>query len=174
MTRQRTLASIVRASAPLLTRYMAGFDETTRVAQAPGLPNHLAWILGHCALTMHRCAEKFDGAPLPSSDFVTGDGGAGDADRFDTESVCFQSTPLPDESLYPTLDRARAIFEAGAERLASTLERATDEQIDASYSWYSSTDDVNELVARMVAHNGTHAGQLTDLRRALGMPGIFG
>lgn len=171
MTPQEVLASMVRASPRLLTRFLAGFDDGT--AQTPGLINHPAWILGHCALTMHRCAEKIDGLPLPESDFVTGDGTAGGADRFDTESVCFGSTPIGDSSRYPTLDRAVRIFEDSAERLARTLEGATLAQLEVKHTWATDEATVPQLVARMITHNGTHAGQLIDLRRALGMPGIF-
>ena len=173
MTPQEVLAAIVRASPPLLLRFIDGFDDETRAAQAPGLVNHPAWILGHAALTMHRCAEKIDGHPLPESDFLTGDGTQGDAERFDTESVCFGSTPVGDATRYPTLDRAVAIFEASAERLATTLERANHTQLEVVHTWATHSATVPELVARMVNHNGTHAGQLIDLRRALGMPGIF-
>lgn len=173
MTVQDVLASIVRASPPLLLRFVDGFDDSTRAVQAPGLVNHPAWILGHCALTMHRCAEKIDGDGLPEDDFFTGDGRAGDASRFDTESVCFGSIPVGEAALYPTLDRAAAIFEGSAERLARTLQHATPAQLEATHTWGTHEASVADLVSRMVNHNGTHAGQLIDLRRALGMPGIF-
>lgn len=173
MTTQDVLAAIVRASPPLLLRFVEGFDDETRAAQLPGLVNHPAWILGHCALTMHRCAEKIDGEPLPESDFLTGDGRQGDARRFDTESVCFGSTPVGEASNYPTLDRAVAIIERSAERLAATLERASEAQLEVEHTWATHSATVPDLVARMVNHNGTHSGQLIDLRRALGMPGIL-
>src|SRR5256885_8582910 len=45
---------------------------SNHTAQPPGLPNHLAWSLGHLALAMHRAAERIDGAPVPGGDFAPG------------------------------------------------------------------------------------------------------
>src|SRR5215468_3795807 len=99
MRPQDLLAESVLASKTLTARYFAGFDDTTLTRQPPGLPNHLAWSLGHLAATMHRVAEKLDGRPFPESDFFKGDGarpaGPGTG-RFDTESVAFASKPTGD------------------------------------------------------------------------------
>ena len=88
MSRQQTLAETVRTSARPVFLALTDVGDADRVRQAPGLPNHVAWVLGHCALTMHRAAERLDDATLPDRDFVVGDGSSGDSDRFDTESVC--------------------------------------------------------------------------------------
>jgi hypothetical protein len=165
---------VVRASAPLLVRFLDGFDDTTRVAQAPGLPNHVAWTLGHCALTMHRAAEEFDGLGLPGADFVTGDGTAGDARRYDTESVCYASTPLPDAGRYPLLGRGVEIFLAAADRFGAALAGAGDETFAGSFGWGRATLSAEAFVTRIVAHNGTHTGQIIDIRRALGMARVIG
>ena len=91
--RQATLARAVRLTAPLASRFFVGFGADTATAQVPGLPNHMIWNLGHLALTMHRAIEKLDASPPPESDFLQGDGRSGGPARFDTESVCFGSTP---------------------------------------------------------------------------------
>jgi hypothetical protein len=70
MTRQQLLAEAVRESRNLLARYLKGFDDTNHTKQAPGLPNHVAWTLGHLSLTMYRTAEKLNGTPPPESDFI--------------------------------------------------------------------------------------------------------
>lgn len=172
MTRQRLLAESIRQSRDLLLRYAKGFDETNHVRQAPGLPNHFAWTMGHLALTLHRIAEKVDGAALPEDDFVTGEGRGG-AQRFDTESVCFGSTPVAEASLYPPAERCLAIFAAAVERCAATFESASDAQLDAAVPWGPAHVPAWQTAVRMVFHNGTHCGQLADLRRALGMGSIF-
>lgn len=174
----RTLENAVRLSGPLLLRFLAGFDETNRTAQAPGLPNHAAWTLGHLALTMQRAADLVSGFSepqrLPTSDWVHGDGTAGDPSRFDTESVCFGSRPVNEPARYPRLSRAREIFEASLDRLAEEVGGASGSALEREVKWGKATLPTGDLVHRVVFHNGTHAGQLIDLRRALGLAPVLG
>ena len=173
-TRPEALARAVELSKPLLTRYLAGFTDDTRATQADGLANHAAWTLGHLALTLHRAAEQLDGLPLPEADFVTRDGHGGSAERFDTESVSYGSRPVADAGRYPTLARATAIFETACDRLAAAVRAADDAHLDAEASWPRAGMTVADLVVRMVFHNGVHAGELVDLRRALGLGPVVG
>jgi hypothetical protein len=173
MTRQQILSDCLRESRALLARYLRGFDDSNHATQVPHLPNHVAWTLGHVALTMHRMAERLDHRTLPESDFVKGDGRAGTADRFDTESVCFGSKPVAEPKLYPKFSRCVAIFEAAIERLAVAAHGADDATLDAPTKWAQTEVPTWTLLPRMVFHNGTHTGQLADLRRALGMGSIF-
>lgn len=168
-----TLARAVRTSSPLVLRFLGGFDDSSRTAQAPGLPNHAAWTLGHLALTLHRAAERLDGSGLPERDFIEG-AAAGDAERFGSESVAFGSKPVDEPGRYPSLARARAIFEGAVDRLASGIGTSSRERLAQSEPWGQGETTMGDLVVRMIVHNGTHAGQLADLRRALGMAGVIG
>jgi hypothetical protein len=172
-SRQALLAEMVRQSRVLFVRYLRGFDDSNHTRQAPSLPNHVAWTLGHLAITLHRTAEKFDGLPLPASDFVTGDGRSSDANRYDTESICFGSKPVADPNLYPTFSRCAAIFDAAVDRLAGAIESADDAKLDSMAKWTNTEVPLYTMAGRMVFHNGTHAGQIADLRRALGIGSIF-
>lgn len=167
MSRQETLAEVIRSTKALLIRYLAGFTNENRTKQAVNLPNHAVWCLGHCALTMNRMAERFDGQSLPASDFIMGDGASGDARRFDTESVCFGSEPIDDLDRYPALERGVEIYESACDRFAAAIRAAPDEKLDESIPWHDGDMTLSQLVMRICFHNGTHAGQLTDLRRAL-------
>ncbi len=171
--RGQLLADSVRESQRLIARYFKGFDDTNHTRQAPGLPNHFAWCLGHLALTLNRTAEKFDGGILPASDFLSGNGLSGNIERYDTESVCFASTPTSNASIYPSRDRCVAIFEAAISRLATALETADDTTLDSMTKWTNTQIPLWSLAVRMVFHNGVHCGQLADLRRVLGMGSIF-
>ncbi|MEZ6317311.1 MAG: hypothetical protein R3B49_00965, partial [Phycisphaerales bacterium] len=95
--RAEILATALDATLPLFERFLAGFDDSNRTKQGPSLPNHAAWTLGHLALYHHRAADRVlghdDPQALPESDFVKGDGHAGDGERFDSESVCYGSHP---------------------------------------------------------------------------------
>ncbi|MCL4741648.1 MAG: DinB family protein [Phycisphaerales bacterium] len=176
MSRAAALARSVRVSCPLFTRFLAGFDASNGTRQAPGLPNHCVWTLGHCALTLHRASDRVAGhddpRPLPASDFVAVQPRPPGA--FYTESVAFASTPRDDPSMYPSVERAREIFEFACERLASEVERASEAQLDRPTAWGPTPVPVADLITRMIVHNGAHAGQLTDLRRALGMTRVVG
>ncbi|MBC7773001.1 MAG: DinB family protein [Pyrinomonadaceae bacterium] len=181
MERRDMLADSLLTTKTLMARYLAGFDETNSTSQAPHLPNHPAWILGHCALTMHRVANMFQSdppvsaGPLTSGDFLTGDGTKGDAEHFDSESVSFGSKPLDDPRNYPTYARSVQIFDAACDRLASVIRTGPDAKLDQKVKWGPLGMELPlwSLAMRMVFHNGMHTGQLADLRRALGFRSIF-
>jgi len=173
MRPQDYLAETVLGSRDNVFRYLVGFEESDRVRTAPGLPNHVAWCLGHCALVMHRIAEKFDGRSVPEADFVIG-ASRGDAMRFGTESVCFGSAPLLEGDAFPTLLRCREIISGGAGHLADAIRSLSDERLNADVQFFPSyTAPAWRIVARMAFHNGFHTGQISDLRRAFGMKSIF-
>lgn len=124
------IALMIEELPTLLGRFLVGFNELTRIAQAPNMPNHVIWTLGHLSLYHHRSVERIlrlEPGPLPEGDFVTADGRAGDAWRFDTESVCFSSTPIADSAIYPTLERGIEIHTAACGRLAASVREVGDE-----------------------------------------------
>lgn len=172
MNAQMLLAESILACKGLLGRYLAGFSDENRTRQAPGLPNHVAWSLGHLALTMHRVAERIDGRPMPAADFVAGP--AGDAARFGTESVAFGSTPVAESAGYPSFARCVAIYDGACNRLAAAVREAGDAKMAEVTRWGAGETTISLLCARMVFHNGTHTGQIADLRRALGFKGVLG
>jgi len=151
------LADMIASIRPLFERYLPGFDDSSAVKQAPGLPNHLIWILGHLALYNHRAAERISGAETPLG--------------WDPEPFSFQSSPTADRSAYPPLETA---LERWRESLA-TLETAVralaaDHQaMHRTIPWGTVQVPLPAFLARMIAHNGVHCGQLTDIRRALGL-----
>lgn len=177
MNRQDTIAELLLATKPGLARYLAGFDDSNRTRQAPHLPNHVAWNLGHLALTMHRACELIQpGYTLPDSDFIEGGtkSGGGDAQRFATESVGFGSQPVDSPSQYPTLARSIEIYNNGVDAVARCVRSASDASLDAEVSWGGGMKIARWLLAaRMATHNGMHIGQIADLRRALGFRSIF-
>lgn len=176
MTRGEVLAWMIDASKPLVIRYFAGFEDGNRAAQAPGLPNHFAWTLGHCALTMHRVAERVDDGELPESDFAfSAEFAEGSPPtRFGTEGVAFGSTPVGDGERYPVVSRCVEIWETASDRLAAAVRGASDERLDAEEPWGKATLSMATLIVRVNSHNAMHSGQLVDLRRALGLTRVIG
>jgi hypothetical protein len=177
MHRRDAIAEGILNTRQLLARYLAGFDDTNHTRQAPHLPNHVAWCLGHLALTMHRCAEKIDGKPPVESDFFDSKAAAPGTprprDRFDTESVCFGSTPTPDPGRYPSMARCVEVYNNACERVAATVRSADDAALDAHVPWGPTTIPGWAVGQRMIYHNGCHTGQITDLRRALGLKSVL-
>lgn len=176
-TQGHALADALAAGMPLFERFLVGFDDANLTRQAPGLPNHAAWTLGHLALTTHRCADKLAGhtepQPLPEGDFRA-PGSALDPKRFDPDTVAFASTPSPDPARYPRWDACRSAYERGHHRLIAAIRSATDEHLARPVPWGSTTITGDELAVRMLFHLGTHTGQIVDLRRALAMPRVVG
>lgn len=171
MQAQEILAQAVESTKMLTARYLAGFEESTRTTQARHLPNHVAWNLGHLALTMHRIAEKYDGGPAPERDFSPGP--RGNSDHFGLESVAFGSVPVDDPTVYPALARCVQIYDAACDRLARALRAAPESKLSEVVKWGAGESTLGMLAARMVFHNGFHTGQIADLRRATGMRSIF-
>ena len=176
--RAATLARSLETALPLFTRFLAGFDDSNRTHQAPGIPNHCAWTLGHLALYHHRTADRLLGTDepqaLPADDFVSADGRGGSPDRVDTELVCYGSTPTDDPSLYPGFDRLMQIHDRSWQRLIDTVRSGDASMFDRAIAWGSSSFPGEQLVTRMIVHLGTHAGQICDLRRGLEMPRVIG
>ena len=168
------LALSIEATEGLLLRFVADIENEERARQYPGLPNHVIWVLGHCAMTMNRLAAMLDGGTLPDSDFVQGDGTRGDAHRFDTESVRFDSSPVPEADLYPTMERGREIYTAACHRLADVVRTLDPAALDDTIEWHGTPVRTADLVLRVGFHNGAHAGQVLDLRRNLGKPRVIG
>jgi hypothetical protein len=183
---RETIASGVLESRVLLERYLVGFDDTNHTRQAEHLPNHVAWTLGHLAHTLYRIAERLDGSTPPGDgiDFASDDpacdaartrsaGVDGRRTRFHSESVAFNSKPVSDPSLYPSMARSQAILKDACEHFAKVVRAMPEERIVAMVPWGAMEIPAWSAGMRMVFHNGTHCGQIADLRRALGMKSIF-
>lgn len=170
MNVQDAVASAIEMTKTLTGRYLAGFDDSSSVKQATNLPNHVRWNLGHCALTMHRVAEKVGGGVLPDSDFATS---AGDARRFHTDMVSFGSKPGEGAGDYPPLARCVEIYNAACDRLAAAMRALPEKRLTEEVDWVTFKVPLYLLVLRMCFHNGFHTGQIADLRRAFGFKSIF-
>lgn len=170
------LAEAVLNSQMLLKRYLVGFDEGNRTTQPANLPNHAAWTLGHLAHTMGRVNEKLGGPSLPQDEFAAEEEkvpAGTNCTRFAADDVAFGSNPSGDPARYPSLARSVEIFDAACMRLAKTVNDASESVLMGSIPWGNMQITGYQAIFRMVFHNGTHTGQLADLRRAMGMKSIF-
>lgn len=153
------LADGVAQSAELLKRYLPGFDDSNALKQTPDLPNHVTWCLGHLAITMHRISERIAQRELPLG--------------WKPEAFAFGSTPSGDPKANPTFVEVQQRFEAATQLLSRTLRELNDADLDRTIPWGAGQITVRDAALRMVFHNGTHCGQIVDMRRALGMPRVL-
>ena len=156
-----SLADGVQETGDLFLRYVAGFDDTNATRQGPGLPNHLIWTLGHLSLYLHRAAELLLDREIEM--------------EWDPEPFSFGSEPVDDPDQYPTLAAMLGHFRTSLDALADAVREIGSEGLDREVKWgpmgmISGLD----LVLRMVFHNGTHCGQIVDLRRGLGLGRVLG
>lgn len=177
MNRQDTIAESVLATKQGMARWLAGFDDSNYMKQAPSLPNHIAWTLGHLAVTMHKAAGLVDPRHrLPDSDFIVGGTatGGGDSRRYASASVEPGSQPTADASQYPAYPRCVEIFNHACDALAAAVRAVPDASLDEIVEWHRAMQIQRGLLAaRMGFHNGMHIGQIADLRRALGFKSVF-
>lgn len=169
MRLQDVLAEAVLVSRVSMRRFFAGFDDTNHTRQAPNLPNHFAWTMGHLAAICSRSAGHFDGRPLPESDFAEND----PTSRFDPKKVGFGSTPIADASQYPSCARCIEIFDRAIDRLASAARNVDDAKLEVMIKGGPYDAPLWMYAIRMTNHNGVHQGQLMDLRRAVGLPPVI-
>lgn len=183
MNRRDTMAEAVLSTKTLLARYLVGFDDTNLTRMGPYLPNHVAWTLGHLALTMYRVATMIDGKMPPQGDFIQVPAPAA-AERvsphsvvpleaFHPDAVAFGSKPVDDPRLYPSFTRCGQIYNGACDRLAAAVRGVEDAELDRMVRWGGGEVPLWSLVMRMVFHNGTHTGQIVDLRRSLGFKSVF-
>jgi len=128
--------------------------------------NHLTWIVGHLAWTDDYFVTALGGqeSNLPGG--------------FDNWNAMFgmASTPVDDPAAYPPFEQVR---------------RAFDERHQAVVDWFASLDESKlseplpddlrnfaptfaALPGSMAAHEGMHAGQITVIRKSLGLPLVMG
>jgi hypothetical protein len=171
MTIQETLADAVVACKGFSARFLPGFTEENRTAQAEHLPNHVMWTLGHVSLYLHDAAGRIDGRPRPESDFGPNAGkGPG---RYTDSAIGFDSKPVKDPAKYPTLARGVAIFNAACDRLATAARQADDATLAKKIDWFGMQIPLAQLVTRVMFHVGVHTGQIMDLRRGLGFDRVL-
>jgi len=165
MKLQDALAESVLVGRSLIGRFYKGFDDTNHTKQAINLPNHFAWTLGHLSWVIQRNANHFDGQGLLDSDFGTDD----PPRKYNPDAVAPGSVPVADASKYPACARCVEIFDRSIDRLAAVAKAAGDDTLQKRVPWVGGEMPLYLVPLRLNFHNGLHAGQLADLRRALQM-----
>jgi hypothetical protein len=146
----------------LLRDVAKGWPADQAAWQATPHDNHLLWTFGHLASANNWFASMIDGQPV---------GGRKDWEQHFT----FQSKPVNDASKYPALHDVQAEYDRSLQRLSraiSSLNPAELANPPASDAMGMGQDKA-DIAMRAAWHIGWHTGQLSTVRRAMGLPSLF-
>ncbi len=125
--------------------------------------NHALWIIGHLAVTDDFFADMVDGQgqKLPQ--------------RY-RELFDLGSTPTANEADYPPVSEIREQFAAARQRLISAYEAADEDTLSQPLPQELSNFAPNKLGLPLTQawHEGIHTGQLSSIRRSLGIKPLVG
>src|SRR5580765_376834 len=157
------LLAINKVNAGFLHRLTDDIPAAKFCFQPVNLPNHPAWQVGH--LTMVRSgAARMLGRPTDISDQWI-------------EPFKRGSTPVADPSQYPTKEELLATFDRAQAHLAGVLQETDFATLDRPHSlefMLKAHPTLRQLLTNMLTtHDGLHFGQLSDWRRANGLPRVI-
>lgn len=124
--------------------------------------NHALWTTGHLA-----AADCF---------FMSLIGGPADA-RFEQlkDKFFIGSKPAGELSAYPPVEEVRRWFEEARANLTAYYRSMSEEELAAPMpeQWARIAANRGSLIARIAVHESAHAGQLTVVRKSLGLAPVF-
>jgi uncharacterized damage-inducible protein DinB len=156
----------------LRNQILAAFDWTDKAVEDVfnGIPaaeylhqpfpgaNHALWTLGHLATVNQYFLKSLAGR---------------DGDLFERYKGMFfaKSHPSPNASDYPSLETVREYFKTSRSAFRSWIESLDDAQLTGpppeDFQKFAPT--LGNLLMRLLWHEGMHYGQLTVLRKSLGL-----
>lgn len=124
--------------------------------------NHVLWSIGHLATTYAWLASLLDGKPIDLP---------GEFDKL----FGYKSIPVNKPEQYPQAEVVRQHHEAAYRRFTEIAQRLSDQDalkptVGDSHGFAKTRLDV---VQRAIWHEGWHQGQISTLRRAMGLPSIM-
>ena len=145
-----------------LTHKLAdGFAPEQALYQGTPTENHLLWTFGHLATAYSWFASLIDGktAAIPES----------------YSTLFYTNKPTGDASAYPALAEVREQCEKAYARLTDAIAHLSpaDALKPPAAEAYGFATNRLDAAYKAIWHEGWHQGQLSTLRRALGMKGVF-
>ncbi len=156
----------------LRNQLLAAFDWTDKAVEDlfAGIPaeeflhqpcagaNHALWTLGHLATVNQYFLKTLAGR---------------DGTLFEKYKELFfaKSQPKPDAASYPPLDVLREYFKTSRVAFRSWVESLSDEQLTgpAPEEFQKFAPTLGNILMRLLWHEGMHYGQLTVIRKSLGL-----
>lgn len=125
--------------------------------------NHALWIMGHLAATDDTFVGLYDGGKARLAEPYKKAFGMG-------------STPVGDPAAYPPIAEIRRRLKATRRRLLAAVQSATAaalaKPLPKEFESYAS--DKLAFLISLAWHEGMHAGQLTTIRKSLGLAPKYG
>lgn len=158
---QRAVHSL-RLSRSATRKLLAGIPADKRCAQPGGCVNHALWVAGHLACTDDYFLNKFGGAPLALPQEWHTLFGMG-------------SKPVSDASAYPAYDAVLTAMEARREALIAWFQGRSGAELETAgpEEWKDYAPTVEEVAHFASWHESYHGGQLSVLRKSLGLANAF-
>lgn len=140
----------------------AGFAEDQVLAQPTSTENHLMWQIGHMATGYAWFASMLDGKPATLGEMYD-------------KLFGYGSKPTGDASMYPAQAEVRRIHDEQYQRLLRVVKAMSDADGLKPTVTNSGGFAKNRLDCfyKCIWHEGWHQGQLSALRRVLGLPGVM-
>ncbi|MCC6320456.1 MAG: DinB family protein [Phycisphaerales bacterium] len=156
---KQTAAALLKWVHGTTDALIAGIPADRATYQPSPRDNHLLWTIGHLATAYSWFASLIDGkmAALPESyDKLFG----------------YKSAPVADAGVYPLLAEVKKHYDAAYGRLYEAVAALKPADLykppaAESHGFASSRLDV---IHKTIWHDGWHSGQLSSIRRALGLP----
>lgn len=142
---------------------LKGVPSDRLTTQMEGAQNHFLWTIGHLACSMSFFAStlgvKLESVP-ESYPALFGMG----------------SEPKDEPSKYPPLEELKAVYKAVYEEYRAAVEKLTDAQLAEKCvaDGGGFVSNKGDAVIMCVFHTGWHVGQLSALRKGLGLGSMWG
>ena len=163
MNSKKHAIETLRFAHDMLNKMIDGVPADKALHQPHATSNHVVWTLGHLAATYAWFCTLTDPKAAPNlPDSYNGLFGMG-------------SKPLPDAGKYPPLAELRKNYDTAFSAFAKTVEALGDGDCWSACASDSGGFASSKLDAayKCAWHDGWHLGQVSDLRRALGLPPIM-
>jgi len=125
--------------------------------------NHAMWLLGHLA---------------NADEYFVSELGKKPARKFEeTKGLFFMgSRPQPDPSVYPPIEEVKAYLASAREGLIGWFKSLPESQLAAPLpaEWKTFAPTYGQLMFSIAWHEGLHTGQLSAIRKSLGLAPKFG
>lgn len=146
----------------MFEKVLDGFPEDKATFQPSPTDNHLAWTLGHMTTAYAWFATLLGARMMTLPERYTTLFGPG-------------AKPTPDPAAYPPLAELRANFKAAFGHFTDAVKKQSPADLNKppaaeSHGFGKTRQDVILLTAW---HDGWHSGQVSSLRRALGLPSVM-
>jgi len=156
------LAGIFRFGTAMMERALSGMDRKALLTRlAPGT-NPVLWLAGHATATRFRLAASI-GAPVPA---------------FPWPEVFGKSSTMVQDSDYPEPAEVQAQWNLVSRALVGRLESMSDAEFAApapeGFPPIDAAGTLAGFLALSAYHEGYHMGQISLVRKALGLPSVLG